>query len=303
MQKIAPNLWCTRNAEQAAQFYCAALPDTQIVAESRYPTEGLLDFQRDFAGEVLTVEVEVAGYRLSLINAGEEFHPNGSISFLLNFDPGRAGDAAAQLDRVWERLADGGSVVVPLGSYPHSERFGWVEDKFGVNWQLMLTDPAGEDRPFLTPMLLFSGPVRGRAAEAVEYYERAFPGTTRGQTQYVAGDASGTDPRIAYADFTLLDQWFAAMDSRVEDDMTFTPGVSLVINCDSQEEIDRYWEALSAVPEAEQCGWCADRFGVSWQIVPSNIEDLMKNPDAFSRMLEMKKLDIAGLAGEPTMPE
>jgi predicted 3-demethylubiquinone-9 3-methyltransferase (glyoxalase superfamily) len=83
------------------------------------------------------------------------------------------------------------------------------------------------------------------------------------------------------------------MDSGVEQQFEFGCGVSLEVQCTDQAEIDRLWEALSAVPEAEQCGWLADRFGVSWQIVPADMAELMQRPDAYEHMMGMKKLVIA----------
>ena len=91
MQRIVPNIWSTKNAEEMGAFYADALPDTEFEVESRYPHEGLLDFQREFAGLPLTVTVWVSGTKLTLINAGGEFRPTPAISFMLNFDPARFG--------------------------------------------------------------------------------------------------------------------------------------------------------------------------------------------------------------------
>lgn len=95
-----------------------------------------------------------------------------------------------------------------------------------------------------------------------------------------------------FSDFTLNGQCFAAMDSAVAQPFSFSPGISIEVQCEDQAEIDRLWEALSAVPEAEQCGWLQDKFGVSWQVVPKNMGDLMARPGAFEKMLNMKKLVI-----------
>jgi len=95
-----------------------------------------------------------------------------------------------------------------------------------------------------------------------------------------------------YADFRLRDQWFAAMDA-ADQTFTFTPGVSLLVWCDGQEELDRYWEQLSSVPEAEQCGWCVDKFGLSWQLVPDNLNELMTRPDAYATLMGLKKIEIS----------
>jgi predicted 3-demethylubiquinone-9 3-methyltransferase (glyoxalase superfamily) len=99
----------------------------------------------------------------------------------------------------------------------------------------------------------------------------------------------------------LENQWFAAMDSGHEHDWAFNEAISLMVMCEDQDEIDYYWTRLSAVPESEQCGWVKDRYGVSWQIAPSVLEEMMKDPDrdrarrAAEAMLNMKKLDIAAL--------
>jgi predicted 3-demethylubiquinone-9 3-methyltransferase (glyoxalase superfamily) len=147
VQKITPNLWFDGNAKEAAEFYISVFPDGKIVDTSYYPEEGLLDFQKNFAGKELTVDFEIHGQRFTAINAGPEFKFNEAVSFS--------------------------------------------------------------------------------------------------------------------------------------------------ISCKDQDEIDYYWENLSAIPEVEQCGWCKDRYGLSWQVVPENMAELMQRPGAFSRMLEMKKIVIA----------
>lgn len=149
MQKIVPNLWFNKNAQEAAEFYTSVFPDSKILSSSHYPTdeEGLPDFQKEFAGKVLTVEFELNGQRFTAINAGSEFK--------------------------------------------------------------------------------------------------------------------------------------------------FTEAVSFAVYCKNQAEIDYYWDKLSAVPEAEQCGWCKDKYGLSWQIVPENIEELMKQENGFQVMMEQKKIIIA----------
>ena len=297
-QKIVPNVWCAGNAEEAGRFYASVFPGAATSIESRYPREGLLDFQRPLAGEPLTVAVEIEGTRLTLINAGDDFRPTPALSFLLNFDPlafgGDAEAARARLDAVWSGLSDGGRVLMPLGEYPFSPRYGWVEDRYGVSWQLMLTDPEGEPRPFLIPSLMFGAEAQNRAGEAVDFYVSVFDDAEAGSRYpYGAPTRPASAEALMFGEFRIGAQWFAAMDSGTEQAASFTPGVSLEVRCADQAEIDRLWDALSAVPEAEQCGWLVDRFGVSWQIVPARMGELMERPDAFARMLEMKKIVIA----------
>lgn len=304
MQKIVANIWNTRLAEEAGHFYAAAFPGASMEVESRYPETGLLDFQRDFAGAALTVAVDIpdpAGNstRIVLVNAGDEFSPNPSVSFMLNYDPalfGGADAASAALDAAWNALSVGGKVMMPLDEYPFSQRYGWVEDRYGVSWQLILTDPDGDPRPFVVPCLMFGGPVQDKAAEALTYYTSVFEDAAPGMTApYPEVTGPAAEGALMFGEFRIGEQWFAVMDSAVEQDFSFTCGVSLEVRCADQAEIDRLWGVLSAVPEAEQCGWLADKFGLSWQIVPANMGELMQHEGAFERMLQMKKIIIAEL--------
>ena len=104
-----------------------------------------------------------------------------------------------------------------------------------------------------------------------------------------------------FADFMLEGQWFAAMDSAHEHNFAFNEAISFMVYCDTQEEIDYYWDKLSAVPEAEQCGWLKDTYGLSWQIVPTAMDKMMAKgtKEQIDRVtqafLKMKKFDLAEL--------
>lgn len=295
MQTIVPHIWINRVADDAADFYVSALPDASVVEKETYPTEDkdLLDFQREFAGRTLAVELDISGYRFVLINAGDEFTPTPAISFFLNFDPSVRADAHEELTRTWEKLVDGGQVLMELGEYPFSPHYGWVRDRYGVNWQLMLTNPEGEPRPFIIPDLMFCGPAQNKAREAVDFYLSVFPDAELGNRAYYDRDEGpATADSVIFSDFQIRGDWLSVMDSAVEQPFTFSPGISLLVNTRDQGELDRIWDALSAVPEAEQCGWLQDKYGVSWQIVPQNLQDLLKLPGAYGRFMEMKKIII-----------
>lgn len=293
MQRIVPNIWFDHTAAEAAEFYTAVFRDARVTGAQYYPSEGLPDFQAEMAGQVLTVEFEIGGYRFVAINAGPEFQVNPSVSFMLNFDPSVDPQAREHLDELWAALSEGGQELMPLGEYPFSPRYGWVADRYGVTWQLILTDPKGEPRPFIVPNLLFGGAAQNRAREAVEFYTSVFGGRVGIIAPYAEQAGPATPGSVMFADFELLGQWFAAMDSGGEQDFTFNPGVSLMLECADQTELDRYWEQLSAVPEAEVCGWCADKFGLSWQVVPANLGELMAKPDAYAKLMQMSKIEIA----------
>lgn len=297
-QRITPNIWCDRTAEQAGAFYASVFDDTTSRVTARYPSEGLPEFQRDFAGEAVMVDVVLRGYRFSLINADATFAPNPSISFLVTADPrdfdGDEHAARGWINRIWTALAEEGRVLMDIGEYPYSGLYGWVEDKFGMSWQLKLAAAGADPVPPVVPMLMFGDGVQNRAAEAVELYTGLFPDAGVGRVvTYPVTTSAEPVGAVMYADFRLAGQTFAVMDSQMDQDFTFTPGVSLLVDCEGQDEIDRLWDALTAVPEAEQCGWLADRFGVSWQIVPANMAELMQRPNAYAHMMAMKKLIIA----------
>lgn len=296
MQKITPFLWFNGNAAEGGEFYADAFPTTTAKITARYPEKDLPDFQRDLAGEALTVEVDIDGFQIVLINAGPNYRPNIASSFTIRFDPGRDPDASQTLDRVAAKLSEGGVVHMPVGEYPFSPRYGWIEDRYGANWQLTLPYESDVSAPFVSPGLLFGSTAQNRAREAIELYTSLIPNSKIGMiAEYPQATGPARAGDVMYSDFTLAGQGFVAMDSGVEQTETFTPGFSLSIACADQDEIDRLWSALSTVPEAEQCGWCVDRFGVSWQIVPAAMGELLSTPAAYAAMMSMKKIDIATL--------
>lgn len=144
----------------------------------------------------------------------------------------------------------------------------------------------------ITPNLWFNG----NAKEAVEFYISVFPNSEVVAVSYYPVDGlaefqKGMAGKELTLDFVLNGQRFTAINAGPE--FTFNEAISFLINCDDQEEIDYYWGKLSAVTEAEQCGWCKDKYGLSWQVVPKDMESLMKNPEAFPKMMQMKKIVIA----------
>lgn len=294
---ITPSIWCNGSAEEQLAFYGRTFRSVEVLAHERYPTEGLPEFQQSLAGQTLFIELAIHGVRLQLTNAGPEFRPTPAISFLVNFDPSVWPDAREYLSHVWSLIGEGGMVRMPLGEYPHSAHYGWVEDKWGVNWQLMLTDPSGSPRPAIVPNALFVGAVTWRAREAAQYWIDSIPGSSWGRVVPFSADSGVPEGAVLFSDFQLQGTWLSAMDGGPDHDFSFGEGVSLVVEASDQAELDAIWSALSAVPEAEACGWCKDRFGVSWQVVPANLGELMASPGAHGRLMGMKKIIIADLAG------
>ena len=280
-QHITPAIRCNGNADEAARFYADVFREACVVEQA--------------PGFAATVSIH--GFRLSLINGGDQDAPNQSISCILNFDPllfGGEEQARTYLDELYQRLSTGG-VLMELGEYPFSPRYAWVRDRFGMTWQLMLTDPAGEPRPFILPAFMFGGTNHANAEEATEAWIALFDDARRGALRRHEEGGPMEAGTIMFTDFTLRGTWMAAMDSGAFHDFTFTPGVSMIVSCRDQEEIDRYWAGLSAVPEAERCGWCVDRWGVSWQVVPHNIAELMADASTREKLLHTGKINLAGL--------
>lgn len=293
-QKIVPNLWYNKEAEEAVDFYISIFNKGKVLNVSHYTEAGHAIHGME-AGTVLTVDFEIEGVRFSALNGGPHFTFSPAISFMVSCP------TKEEVTELWEKLGVGGTALMPLDSYPFSERYGWIQDKYGVSWQLIFTQTL-EEREIL-PSLLFTGTNYCKAEEAITFYTSVFDedSAVGDVFRYGADQSQENERAIMYADFTLAGQKFCAMDSGYEHTFTLNEAVSLMVYCKTQEEIDYYWEKLSAVPQAEQCGWLKDTYGVSWQIVPTVLEELLSSTDTkksnqvMEVLLQMKKLEISKL--------
>ena len=184
------------------------------------------------------------------------------------------------------------------GKYPWSERYGWVQDRFGVPWQVMTSRAPGGAG--IVPCLMFADGQHGRAEEAMNAYTAVFPDSRVVHIERYGADR-GPEGKVVHGRFVLGGQEFTAMDSHEARGATFNEGLSFQVMCEDQAEVDRYWERLSDGGRPGVCGWLKDAFGLSWQIVPKRISawlssrDTRANDRAFRAMLGMTKLDIAAL--------
>jgi predicted 3-demethylubiquinone-9 3-methyltransferase (glyoxalase superfamily) len=290
MPRIVPFLWFHDQAEAAMQLYTSSFEDSRILHVERYPDGSIDPHFEGMSGKVIQGSFELCGQPFACLDGGPMFSFTPAISLYCSFDTVEAVAAT------WEQLLEGGEVMMGLQEYPWSPRYGWLRDRFGLTWQLSVH---GDDRPAqrITPALMFTGPAAGNAHQAIARYTALFEGSgVDAVVPYEPGDRD-TPGLVKHARFHLGDNHFMAMDSTIEHGFTFNEAFSLFVNCSDQAEIDHYWEVLTADGGQEsQCGWLKDPDGLSWQIIPANMGELLAaGPSAIQAMMAMQKIDIAGL--------
>jgi predicted 3-demethylubiquinone-9 3-methyltransferase (glyoxalase superfamily) len=272
---ITPCCWYNGTAAKAAELYCSAIPGSRITQ----------------AGGVMTA-MSLGGQSFLALDGGPMYAPNPSISFFATCD------TPEETDRVFAALSAGGTVMMPPAKYPWAERFAWCADAFGVSWQV----GCGYASPLAkgaTPALMFTQKVVGKAEEAMGFYTRTIPGSTIKVIHRYEPGEPGAVGTIKHAQFSLGGRTFVAMDGSPDHPFAFSEGVSLVLHCSTQEEIDHYWGILTEGGSESRCGWLKDKYGVSWQVVPTVLAELLKDPERAPRVVQaflaMTKFDIAAL--------
>ena len=277
--KIYPCLWFNGQAKEAADLYTSIFPNSTITSESP-----------------VVVSFELNGQKFMGLNGGPQFKPNPSISFYV------VCETEAEIDHLWEHLSKDGAALIPLNKYPWSEKYGWTKDRFGITWQISL-DKARTMGQKITPSMLFTEGVHGKGNEAVDFYTSVFKdASVLVRVPYDAGESNyATTGMLKFSNFTLNNQSFIIMDAGFPQNYTFNEGISLVVDCDGQEETDYYWDKLTEGGEESQCAWLKDKYGVSWQIVPRQLMQLMGDADrekgnrVMQAMLKMRKIIVADL--------
>ena len=274
-KEIYPCIWFDGNAEAAAHLYARAFTETEVMTCTP-----------------MVVTFSVKGQQFMGLNGGPQFQPNPSISFFVYCT------SEEELNNAWQLLSEGGIIRMPLDQYPWADRYGWVEDRYGVSWQL-LTDKNNGQKPKVIPSLLFTGQQNGNARKAMDFYSSLFADSSIiTVSEYEAGEEEVTG-NIKYAELDIAGNHLVFMDSGAPHAFEFNEGVSLVITCDTQDEIDFYWLNITEDGAESNCGWCQDAFGVWWQVVPAVLGSLMsdpvKAPKVMKAFMQMKKFDIATL--------
>jgi predicted 3-demethylubiquinone-9 3-methyltransferase (glyoxalase superfamily) len=293
MQKITPFLWFDTQAEEAINFYISVFKNSTTGKMAHYDEAGARASGQP-AGSVMTASFQLNGQDFVALNGGPIFKLNPSISFFANSKD------ESEVVELYEKLSPGGTVLMPLDKYPFSDKYAWVQDKYGVSWQLILS--MGEIKQRIVPSMMFVGNMCGKAEEAINFYTSIFKNSDVGTIfRYGANQEPDKEGTIAFADFSLMGEWFAAMDSAHQHNFSFNEAISFVVNCETQDEIDYYWNKLVEGGQESVCGWLKDKFGVSWQIVPAKLSQLLSDPDpqksqrVMQSMLQMKKIDLPTL--------
>ncbi|HHT7803442.1 TPA: VOC family protein [Streptococcus suis] len=284
MQTIIPHLWYNTEAKEAAAFYVDLF-------------SGKIDWTYTItdtpSGDSDLVQFQLGDMTLAAISAGPYFKLNESMSLTVSVAD------KAELTRLYEALSDGGRVLMPLAEYPFSPYYVWLEDRFGLSWQLSYAPDL--DKPYQFDIcLLFSQEQVGLAQPMLDYYKDKLPQASVGQLSYYGeGEAAVAAAKLNYAELFIGDQKMIAMDHGYGGEASFNEAFSLMVYVDSQDELNFYYDLLSAVPEAEICGWAKDQFGISWQIVPRILMEAYDtaNPETVKAVndavLTMKRLDFA----------
>lgn len=267
---IYPALWFDNQALEAFEFYCSVFPNSIVLEHNQTVVKASLSNQC-FIG----------------INGGPYFLPNPAISFTVICD------SREEINALWQKLILGGASIIDLGHYSWNAYYGWVQDQFGYTWQLQLGN-GSKTQQHILPNLLFCGMHQNQCSQALQYYQKIFPEFQRHQLlRYPSGDLEG---KIQNSIFSLNHLKFIAKDSPHRHIFDFNESVSFVIPCKTQQEIDYYWNYFTEHGSESWCGWCKDVFGISWQVIPNNLAQILAtHPQAYSTLTRMKKITIEDL--------
>jgi len=239
----------------------------------------------------MTVEIQLEGQKFTALNGGPHFKFTPAVSFYV------ACETAEKVDALWQKLSEGGSVLMELAKYPFSEKFGWVADKYGLSWQLNLASFPQK----ISPCLMFVGEQNGKAEDAMKFYTSQFNNSSIDRVERYAPGEGGTEGAVKHGVFSLDGQKFIAMDGGTNHPFTFTEAQSFVVDCKTQDEVDEFWQKLTAGGQESQCGWLKDKYGLSWQVTPAILIEMLQDKDAekskrvMEAMMQMSKIDIPTL--------
>jgi predicted 3-demethylubiquinone-9 3-methyltransferase (glyoxalase superfamily) len=295
-KRIATGLWFDTQAEEAAKFYTSLFPNSHVGVIARYGKEGY-EVHHQPEGQVLTATFNLDGQEFMGTNGGPLFKMNPTISLYT------VCETEEEITKLWNELSKNGNVLMPLDKYDWSKKYGWVSDRFGLSWQLTLGS-VKEIGQKITPLVMFVGKQFGRTEEAIQFYTTVFENSSIDAVHRYGPGTGPNEGKVMHARFKLAGQTFMAMDGGGQHDFEFNEGIALVVNCETQAEIDNYWKKLTAGGKESMCGWLKDKFGLSWEVAPIRLGEMLVDPDpkkkgrVMNAFLKMRKYDLATLEKE-----
>lgn len=275
--KFANCLWFNGKVEEAADFYLNLFQETK-----RNRTLYFVEDAHGTTGDILTISLTLDNQEFVLLNGGPDFVMTPAISYVINCTD------AGHLKRIWEELSKDGEMLMDLDNLPGVGLFGWLNDKYGVSWQLKV----GDGKEKITPCFMFANNLYGKAKDAMETWIQYFHNGS------ILSQSTDNDGNLTIGEFELFGQHFLAMDSAMNHDFTFSMANSFYVYCEDQNEIDNLWDTVTKDGEEYPCGWMMDKFGVPWQTVARDMDDLIdiKEPKkalaVTKELYKMKKIDI-----------
>lgn len=282
---MIPYLWFEKQAHEAASFYSGLFKNSSVT--------GRMSLGEGPTGPMEVVTFNLMGLPYMAISGGPQFQITPAVSMFVYCE------SEPEIDRLYAALMDGGTVMMELDTYPWSPKYAWVQDKFGVSWQL---DVEAINNPQkVVPTLMFANDNKSKVREASAFYREVFPkSTSLMEATYQEMTGNGGDD-VIFAQVKLDGYLFNLMSNDEPHGFDFTEGFSFMVYCDDQAAIDHYWNKLSDGGEQQMCGWLKDRYGVSWQIIPRALDRMMSDPDPARRsrvhevILKSRKFDLGEL--------
>ena len=256
--RLTVNLKFDSGARDAVLFYISVFPRSRI-----YNNYSNLD-----------IPFSLWGHKFHAQNRPGHGRFNPSQSLMVNFDPLFFNEsenpqqaAADKLDEIWNKLEAGGEVIMPLGAYDFSPHFGWIQDRFGLSWQLILSDSSGDPRPAIIPAFMFTGRNYGKAEEAMNRYLKTFPEVEMGQSvKFPAGAEPEKEGTLLFADFRIGDSWLTVSDSAANHHLNFSPDFALTPEASITGKNINLRDSLAAYFPGLPSKQIVDDYGLFWRI-------------------------------------
>lgn len=289
-RKITPCLWFDSTAEEAVNFYTSIFPNSKINYITRYGKEGFEIHHRP-ENSIMTISFELDAQKFLALNGGPLFKFSEAVSFYVYCG------SETKIASLFEKLSNNAHILMPLDKYDWSEKYAWIKDKYGVSWQLDVQDINSKQK--IVPSLLFVDKKFGEVKNAVKFFTEIFPNSKVLMEVPYSSTENIPEGTILFSQFTIADYLMNAISSSYPHNFDFNEAISFIIYCKTQAEVDYYWEKLTKNGEEGPCGWLKDQFGISWQVVPEILEQLLLNTSKADKVtqayLKMKKFDIEKL--------